>query len=206
MHGHERAVPKATVTRRAGRKNIPRLSRDRHDLQLETGCSKTGRREPDEPGASIDTGIVPGRGHRRDRTTLGPHVHGRNLDDARKFLKVGLTLLGVVLLTAAWHGGTILNDNFNDGDADGWDQNDFTIGIPGGPGIYHVVNRKYVIESTGPIAVDDPSVGTIESHWVASEDDPRFSNGTHAGDHPCQHRWHHGRLHAPRQRRDGDRL
>ena len=99
----------------------------------------------------------------------------------RKFFKVGLTLLGVVLLTAAWHGGTILNDNFNDGDADGWDQNDFTIGIPGGPGIYHVVDGKYVLESTGPIAVDDPSVGTIESHWVASEEDPRFSNGIMRG-------------------------
>jgi hypothetical protein len=99
----------------------------------------------------------------------------------RKFSTIGLALVSVLLLTAGGHDWTILHDNFNDGDADGWNQNDFTVGIPGGPGEFNVVNGEYVIESTGPIAVDDPSVGTIESHWAASEDDPRFSNGKMSG-------------------------
>src|SRR4051812_36118636 len=99
----------------------------------------------------------------------------------RKFSTIGSALLSVLLLTAGGHEGTILNDNFNDGDADGWDQNDFTVGSPGGPGIFSVVDGEYVIESTGPIPVDDASVGTIESHWVASMDNPKFSNGKMSG-------------------------
>ena len=97
-----------------------------------------------------------------------------------KFSTIGLALVSVVLL-AAGHEGTILHDKFNDGDADGWDQNDFTVDSPGGPGTYNVIDGEYVIESTGPIPVDDPSVGTIESHWVASEDNPKFSNGNMRG-------------------------
>src|SRR5947209_8162889 len=99
----------------------------------------------------------------------------------RRSSTIGLALLSAFLLTAGGHDRTILHDNFNDGDANGWNQNDFTVGIPGGPGEFNVVNGEYVIESTGPIAVDDPSVGTIESHWAASEDDPRFSNGKMSG-------------------------
>lgn len=95
----------------------------------------------------------------------------------RKFFTISLALFSVVLLTAAWHGGTILIDDFNDGDAAGWDLNDFT-----GVGVNYVNPAgEYVLESTVPIPVDDPSVGTVESHWEAAEGRPRFANGTLQG-------------------------
>jgi hypothetical protein len=79
-----------------------------------------------------------------------------------KLATIVVSFVVVVIFTAGHHDKTILRDDFNDGDSEGWDQNDFTVDSPGGPGIYHVVNGRYVLESTGAIPVDDPSVGAIE--------------------------------------------
>lgn len=92
----------------------------------------------------------------------------------RRYLAISLTLAAATVLAAG--GSAFLIDNFDDGDADGWDQNDFT-----GVGIYDASSGAYVIESGIPIAVDDPSVGTIESHWLRSLEIPRFANGTVRG-------------------------
>ena len=85
---------------------------------------------------------------------------------------IGLTLASVIALGAAGPNNTILVDNFNDGNAAGWDQNDFT-----GVGVFDASSGSYLIESSVPIAIDDPSVGTIESHYERSLELPRFANG-----------------------------
>jgi hypothetical protein len=91
----------------------------------------------------------------------------------RKLTSLGLALVAVTVLAAGASRSTILIDNFNDGDAVGWDQNDFT-----GLGVFDASSGAYVIESSDPIPVDDPSVETIESHWERSLEVPRFANGT----------------------------
>jgi hypothetical protein len=55
----------------------------------------------------------------------------------------------------------------------GWDQNDAT-----GVETFNVVSDAYVVASSSPIPVDDPTAKTIESHWLRSLSQNRFSNGT----------------------------
>ena len=86
---------------------------------------------------------------------------------------LALTLVATSGLAGA---GTFLLDNFNDGDAVGWDQNDFT-----GRGIYDASSGEYSFRTDSPIAVDDPSLGTVESHWERSLGAPEFANGTIRG-------------------------
>jgi hypothetical protein len=90
----------------------------------------------------------------------------------RKLTAIGLTLAAATVLAASSPNNTILIDNFNSGNAAGWDHNDFT-----GVGIFDASSGSYLIESTVPIAIDDPSVGTIESHYKRSLELPRFANG-----------------------------
>jgi hypothetical protein len=89
---------------------------------------------------------------------------------------MALAFTAVAMLSAGDFGPTILIDDFNDGNADGWEELDFT-----GIGIFHVVRGQYVLETTEPIAIDDPSVGTLDADWVPSEDEPLFANGTIRG-------------------------
>jgi hypothetical protein len=91
----------------------------------------------------------------------------------RKLTAIALTLAAVIVLTAGGPNSTILLDNFNDGDAVGWDQNDLT-----GVGVFDASSGSYLIETAVPIAIDDPSVGTVESHYERSLELPRFANGT----------------------------
>ena len=92
----------------------------------------------------------------------------------RKWMTIGLLLLAATGLAAG--GSTFLFDDFADGDAVGWDQNDFT-----GVGIYDASSGAYLIESAVPIPVDDPSVGSMESHWERSLDIPKYASGTVRG-------------------------
>jgi hypothetical protein len=87
----------------------------------------------------------------------------------RTSTSIGLTLIAATAVASA---DTFLIDDFADGDAVGWDQNDFT-----GIGIFDASSGRYVIRSAGAIAVSDPSVGTIESHWLPSLNVPLFGNG-----------------------------
>jgi hypothetical protein len=94
---------------------------------------------------------------------------------SRKWLGIGLTLVAATALAAG--GGTILIDNFNDGDSEGWEENDYT----GGRGSFDASSGSYLLETTEPIPVDDPSVGTLDADWERSEGKPRFANGTMRG-------------------------
>jgi len=95
----------------------------------------------------------------------------------RKWLiAIGMSLVAAIALAAG--GNTFLIDDFLDGDAVGWDQNDFT-----GVGIYDASSGAYEIKSDEdlPIPVDDPSAGSIESHWERSLEVPRYASGTVRG-------------------------
>ena len=94
----------------------------------------------------------------------------------RRLTAIGLTLAAVIVLAAGGPRSTILIDDFSDGDAVGWDQNDST-----GVGFVDASSGAYLIQSAVPIPVDDPSVGTIESHYERSLAVPRFTNGTIRG-------------------------
>lgn len=91
--------------------------------------------------------------------------------------KIGLTLAAVTVLAAASPNNTVLVDNFNDGNDVGWEHNDMT----GGLGTFDASSGAYVISSSAPILVTDPSAGAIESHWVRSLSEHRFGNGTVRG-------------------------
>ena len=80
----------------------------------------------------------------------------------RKLTVIALSLLGILALAASAGNNNKLIDDFNDGDAIGWDQNDFT-----GLGVFDASSGQYVLSTSAPIAVDDPSVGTVETHWIA---------------------------------------
>src|ERR1700704_6295465 len=86
---------------------------------------------------------------------------------------LALTLVAASALAGA---GNFLLDDFNDGDAVGWGENDFT-----GVGIYDASSGEYSFRTASPIAVDDPSLGTVESHWERSQGAPQFANGKMRG-------------------------
>src|SRR3954471_14704636 len=94
---------------------------------------------------------------------------------------LGLAFLCAFLLTAAGGDPSALNDNFNDGDDDGWTHEDFTAGMPWGPGIYDASSKAYHLQSTGVVPVTDPNVGTVDANWGGSHENPTFANGTLRG-------------------------
>jgi hypothetical protein len=95
----------------------------------------------------------------------------------RKLAAIGVVLAVVTALSAGDFRHTFLIDNFNDGDSEGWEENDFTAGR----GSFDASSGKYVLETTEPIPVDDPSVGTIDADWEEAEDNLLFGNGTMRG-------------------------
>lgn len=91
---------------------------------------------------------------------------------------MGLLVLGCcATLWAAGGAQSILIDDFDDGDSEGWQENDFT----GGRGSFDASSGSYVLETSEPIPVDDASVGTLDADWEPSEDVPMFANGTMRG-------------------------
>jgi hypothetical protein len=93
----------------------------------------------------------------------------------RHWIAIGLSLLALTALAAG--GGVIRIDNFNDGDSEGWEENDFT----GGRGSFDASSGAYVLSTTEPIPIDDPSVGTLDADWERSENNRRFAHGTMRG-------------------------
>jgi hypothetical protein len=100
----------------------------------------------------------------------------KEIDMSCKWTALILTLVAATAV-AAGRGRTILVDDFNDGDSEGWEETDFT----GGRGVFYVSEGAYQLETTEPIPVDDPSVGTLDADWELSEDVPFFANGTVRG-------------------------
>lgn len=95
----------------------------------------------------------------------------------RKWTAIGLTLVAMTALGAGRGRHTILIDDFNDGVSDGWEETDFTAGR----GSFDASSGSYVLKTTEPIPVDDPSVGALDADWELSEDQRRFANGTVCG-------------------------
>ena len=84
-----------------------------------------------------------------------------------------------VFLTAAMaslaYGQTILIDDFNDGNDDGWKHIDLIADAPHGPAIFDASSREYRLTSTH--ANEDPrSFNQFGTAWNASVD-PLYSNG-----------------------------
>src|SRR5262245_32353291 len=98
----------------------------------------------------------------------------------RKLCTLCLVLVAMTTV-AAGGGGAILIDNFNDGNDDGWSRMDLTAGTPWGPATYDASSGEYLLETPGPVPVDDPNVGTIIATWEKSRGKSRFSNGSIRG-------------------------
>jgi hypothetical protein len=97
-----------------------------------------------------------------------------------KLCTLGLALATVTVATAAAL-NSVLIDDFNDGNDDGWSHMDYTEGMPWGPAIYDASTGSYTIESAGPVPADDPNVGTIIATWEGSRNRPGFANGVIRG-------------------------
>jgi hypothetical protein len=99
----------------------------------------------------------------------------------RMLIAFGLVLVGVTVLASGNGKRTILIDNFNDGDSEGWTERDFTAFTGEPRGSFDASSGKYVLETIEPIPIDDASVGTIDADWEASEENALFGNGTMRG-------------------------
>jgi protocatechuate 3,4-dioxygenase beta subunit len=99
-----------------------------------------------------------------------------NITKARVAGLMGLGLLLVVALTTHAFTQTILIDDFNDGDADGWTTRDRTVGRPWGPGTFDASSGAYHLEMAS-IAPVTPGRGYLASYWDQSSDSPMFSDG-----------------------------
>jgi hypothetical protein len=97
----------------------------------------------------------------------------------RKLCAFGLALVacGALVAGSGNRGRGHLIDNFNDGDADGWSQMDFTAGEPWGPATYDASDGEYLLEVPDPVPADDINVGTVIATWEGSRGEPRFANG-----------------------------
>ena len=99
----------------------------------------------------------------------------------RKLTAIGLSLLVTVGLAAGGPNSTIPIDDFNDGDADGWDLNDFT-----GLGINHVeagYPSEGTYEGTLKVEVRKPVAAQSDpvTYTITCEDVPPADGGTEGG-------------------------
>jgi hypothetical protein len=95
----------------------------------------------------------------------------------RKCLVAGALSLVTAIAFAA--GSLVIPvDNFNDGDSDGWLENDFT-----GDQVasFDASSGSYVLSTTAPVPITDPGAGAIDADWEPSEDRRIFANGTFRG-------------------------
>jgi len=103
-----------------------------------------------------------------------------NIGKARVAGLIGLGLLLVVTLSTQAFTQTILIDGFNDGNDDGWERIDGTIGKTWSPGIFDASTGEYRLGSTGLITrgdLFDPIDDTyVTVPWEKSTD-PLYSNG-----------------------------
>ncbi len=90
---------------------------------------------------------------------------------------IGLTFLLVAALAMQAPAQSILIDDFNDGDANGWSIIDTTIGDPYGPGTFEVSRSgAYHFEGGGLINAGVPAGGALAALWDESAD-PIFTDG-----------------------------
>jgi len=92
------------------------------------------------------------------------------------FVALGMSFVAAIALAAG--GSTILIDDFDDGNSDGWEERDFS---EAQNGVFEVSSGAYVLRTTAPIPITDLGVGTLDADWEASEGEPRYANGTMRG-------------------------
>jgi protocatechuate 3,4-dioxygenase beta subunit len=100
-----------------------------------------------------------------------------NIGKARVAGLIGLGLLLVVALTTQAFSQTILIDDFNDGNADGWTTFDWTVDQPWGPGTFDVGSGALHLEGAGLVPDSGggyPSV--LGARWEPASD-PVFTDG-----------------------------
>jgi hypothetical protein len=88
---------------------------------------------------------------------------------------IGLAVL-LTLAAAGVNAETILIDDFNDGNDDGWTRIDGINDLAWGPAIFDATLGAYHIESSDVVTEQDNQNG-IQSDWNTSIDDPLFSQG-----------------------------
>ena len=94
-------------------------------------------------------------------------------------VQVARSLGCVIVFVSLWataSAGSILVDDFNDGDDDGWTRTDSNDGQPWGPGIFDASSAAYQLMTTGVVPSDAPGRGFLASFWDESSD-PIYSNG-----------------------------
>lgn len=92
---------------------------------------------------------------------------------------MGLLVLGCcATLWAAGGAQSILIDDFDDGDDEGWSHLDLT---PEQSAIYDASGGAYLLESSELIPADDINAGTIVATWEPSRERHRFANGAVRG-------------------------
>ena len=87
-----------------------------------------------------------------------------------------LSFLLVAALATQASSQTILVDDFNDGNADGWTTFDSTVGQPYGPGTFDASSEAFHLEGGGLVPDRAPIGGDLFSIWDQSSN-PIFSNG-----------------------------
>ena len=86
-----------------------------------------------------------------------------------------MTLVAISSFSFSASAETLLIDDFNDGNDDGWIQSDIPpFPLPWGPGIADASNGAYRLQSTGVVPADQ--FFAVASYWQDSAD-PTFSNG-----------------------------
>ncbi len=89
--------------------------------------------------------------------------------------------VATMALATAANAPTILIDNFNDGNDDGWLREDFTLGALWGPSIFDASTGAYHLKQSGFVPPNDPNVGTIDSTLAVSENNNFYANGYFRG-------------------------
>ena len=102
----------------------------------------------------------------------------RNLQNLRTwFSKTALTLAFLVFaMSSPTSAYTVLIDDFNDGNDDGWTHVDSNAGQPWGPGIFDPSSGAYFFGTTGIVPEDAPGRGLLFSRWDASTHE-KYSEG-----------------------------
>ena len=106
------------------------------------------------------------------------HVFGLASVGSRKMKRaMGFGILVAAALAMPASAETILIDDFNDGNDDGWDHLDFIADQPFGPARYDASSGEYRMASAGLVTdLEGVRNSTIATLWAASSD-PLYSNG-----------------------------
>lgn len=99
----------------------------------------------------------------------------------RYAVRISARVAAGLLLPIAALAGTLLIDDFNDGNDSGWSHFDTTAGTAWGPATYDASSGAYLLEAAAPVPADDPNAGTIVATWEGARGKPQFADGAVRG-------------------------